>query len=188
MPKEFAEFESRVGVGPAPAPAGITGPPMQRAVWPRGNRELVRVTNKPIIQFRLGRTDHVLEIAREDVYETDIFQSTLPQPESKWTASFYYSKWVNDLGEFAYNKPGERPLWESSLTTFFPEVEDSPGRSKRKHLKGPRNFLKEIEEVKDILWEVLKPDMDSETANSSMISERIGTLETQNDQDELFAG
>lgn len=182
LPKEYAEFEAGVGVMPAPSSAGITGPPTQRATWPRGScHDLVRVTNKPVIQFKLGKTDHILEIAREDVYETVMFQATQPKPESKWTASFYYSKWVNDLGEFAYKKHGERPSWEPSLSTFFPEADETAEQSSRK-LRGPRNFLNEIEEVKNILWEaVTRFSMDSATGDRAPTSERMGTLANNED-------
>lgn len=175
MSKEFAEFEAGVGVGPAPSPAGITGLPTQRATFPRGHRDLARVINKPVIQFRLGKTDHVLEIAREDVYETELFQSSPPKPESKWTASFYYLKWVNDLGEFAYKKHGERPSWEQSLSTFFPEADDVAARP-RKKAKGPRNFLEEIAEVKNILWEAITSSTDGELGEGTTKSKRIGML------------
>lgn len=181
MAKEYAEFEAGVGVAPAPSPAGIMGPPTQRASFPRGYRDLIRVTNKPVVKFRLGKTDHVVEIAREDVYETELFQSSPPKPESKWTASFYYLKWVNDLGEFAYKKHGERPSWEQSLSTFFPEVDDEEVAAAapappRKKTRGPRNFLDEIEEVKNILWEAITSLTDGELGNGSTRSGRIGTL------------
>jgi hypothetical protein len=178
MPKEYAEFESGVGVIPAPEPAGITGPPMQRASWPRGYGGLVRVTNKPVIQFRLGKTDHILEIAREDVYEIDSILSPTPMPESKWTASFYYSKWVNDLGEFGYLRHGEKTSWQPSLSTFFPEEGDTTNQSAQKP-KGPRNFLKEIEVVKNILWDATRALDDDQTEDLVTISQRIGIVEDQ---------
>lgn len=174
MPKEYTDFEAGVGVGPAPSPAGILGPPAQRANWPRGNRELVRVTNKPVVQFRLRETDHVLEVAREDVYETDPWQSSTPKPESKWTASFYYSKWVNDLGEFAYKKHGERPSWEPSLSTFFPEPDDTAAGSNKK-AKGARKFIEEVEEVKNILWDAIRCCSTGAAESRLAISEHAGT-------------
>ncbi len=186
MPKEYADFEAGVGVGPAPSPGGITGPSTQRATWPRGNRELVRITNKPVIQFKLGKTDHILEIAREDVYEIDGFQSSPAPPESKWTASFYYSKWVNDLGEFAYKKHGERPSWEPSLSTFFPEGDDIDAQSKKKP-KGPRNFLHEIEEVKNILWEVTRLFTNGQAGTRTTTLARMGTDENGVGDDRTLA-
>ena len=186
MSKEFAEFEAGVGVGPAPSPAGITGPPIQRATFPRGYRDLGRVINKPVIQFRLGKTDHVLEIAREDVYETELFQPSPPKPESKWTASFYYLKWVNDLGEFAYKKHGERPSWEQSLSTFFPESDNVTSRSSKK-AKGPPNFLDEIAEVKNILWEAITSFTDGEPGEGSTKSKRIGTLTDADNANRVLA-
>jgi hypothetical protein len=175
MPKDYQDFEAGVGVIPTATPAGITGPPLQRATWPRGRRDLVRVINKPIIQFRLGKTDHTLEIAREDMYEFDPYQSSTPKPTSKWTASFYYSKWVNDLGEFAYKKHGEKPSWDLSLSTFFPEAEDTGAQPKKKP-RGPQNFLNEIEEVKNILWEAIKISQDGEHRQTAT-SQRVGTAE-----------
>ena len=174
MAKEYADFEAGVGVSPAPLAARITRP-TQRATWPRGYHDLVRVTNKSVIQFRLGNTDHILEIVRQDVYETEPFQLSQPKPESKWTASFYYSEWVNDLGEFAYKKHGETPSWEPSLSTFFPEGDETAARSSKKP-RGPRNFLDEIEEVKDILWEAVRHVMDGDHAKTS---DRVGTVENE---------
>lgn len=185
MAKEYADFEAGVGVGPAPSPAGITGPPTQRASFPRGYHDLVRVTNKPVIQFTLGKTDHILEIAREDMYDTHPFQSTPPKPESKWTASFYYSKWVNDLGEFAYKKHGETPSWQPSLSTFFPEGDDAAAQSTKP--RGPRFFLNEIEEVKNILWDAIRPITDGEHGDRATTSERLGTVENEGDGDRTLA-
>lgn len=176
MPKEYAEFESGVGVSAASSSAGIAGPTIQRATCPLGHRDLVRIINKPVIQFRLGRTDHILEIAREDVYETHPFQLPSPNPESKWTASFYYSKWINDLGEFAYSKHGEKPSWEPSLSTFFPEEDDSAAQPRKKP-RGPSIFLKEIDEVKNILWEATRGFGDSHSEEHAPVSRRMGTIE-----------
>lgn len=178
MAKEYADFEAGVGLGAAPSPAGVTGPPTQRASFPRGHHDLVRVTNKPVIQFTLGKTGHILEIAREDVYETHLYQSSPPKPESKWTASFYYSTWANDLGEFAYKKHGEAPSWQASLSTFFPEGDDAADLPPKK-AKGPRMFLDEVEEVKNILWEATRLCRDENHAQMQMTSERIGTVQMQ---------
>jgi hypothetical protein len=185
MSKEYAEFEAGVGISAASSPAGITGPPLQRATFPRGHRDLIRVINKPVIQFKLGKTDHILEIAREDVYETDPFQTSPPNPESKWTASFYYSKWVNDLGEFAYKKHGERPSWEPSLSTFFPEGDDIAPQPNKKP-KGPRNFLNEIEEVKNILWEATKRFTDGENGKLITPSGRMGMVGDKENGDQTL--
>jgi hypothetical protein len=193
MPKEFLDFEFGVGMPPVSTTAGMEGPSIQRASWPRSyGLPLVRVINKPVIKFRLGDTDHILEIAREDVYETDPFQSSSPQPESKWTASFYYQQWANILGEFAYNKHGERPTWAPSLSTFFPEPDGGQAQLGKKR-KGPKNFLKEIEEIKQILWEITRSISGGETGDAAAAaparppSERMGTLEDPEDGDSLLA-
>jgi hypothetical protein len=194
MSKEYLEFEARVGVAPASSSrgGGITAPPSQRASFPHGYHELVRVTNKPIIRFTLGQTGHVLELAREDIYPTHLLQTSPPKPQSKWTASFYYSQWVNDLGEFAYKKHGEAPSWPQSLSTFFPEPDDGGGAdavddngdavyaaiaaaaaAAKKKPKGPRLFLAEVEQVKNILWDAM------ESADGDVVTalRRVGTVE-----------
>lgn len=184
MPKEYSEFESCVGMSATASPSGITGPRLQRARWPRGQSDLLRVINKPVIRFRLQRTDHILEIAREDVYERDPFQSSPPEPESKWTASFYYPKWNNDLAEFAYLRHGERPSWEPSLSTFFPGGDATAAQSEKKP-SGALNFTKEVEEVKNILWEVIRPVTTGGPGQSAAISDRIGTFESEDVATEL---
>jgi hypothetical protein len=193
MAKEYIDFEARVGVDPASSPGGITVPPAQRASFPRGYHELVRVINKPIIRFKLGKTDHILEIAREDIYETHPFQPVPPKPQSKWTASFYYSKWINDLGEFAYKKHGEVPSWLPSLSTFFPEPDDDDDAvdyaaaaadyaaaataHRNRKPKGPRLFLLQIDQVKDILWEAMR----SADGELPAPFQRVGTVQQGGD-------
>jgi hypothetical protein len=196
MSKEHLDFEARVGVMPAASPrgAGITAPPSQRASFPHGYHELVRVTNKPIIRFTLGQTGHVLELAREDIYPTQLLQSSPPKPQSKWTACFYYSQWVNDLGEFAYKEHGEAPSWPQSLSTFFPEPDDGGAdgidavadgdadyatiaaiaAAAKKKPKGPRLFLAEVELVKNILWDALKSSNDGHVPPGLR---RVGTVD-----------
>ena len=203
MSKEHLDFEARVGVIPTASPGGggITAPPSQRASFPHGYHELVRVTNKPVIRFMLGQTGHVLEIAREDIYPTQLLQSSPPKPQSKWTASFYYSKWVNDLGEFAYKTHGEAPSWQQSLSTFFPEPDDGGGdndgdgngdedavadgdaeyaaiaaaaAAAQRKPKGPRLFLAEVEQVKNILWDALTSSADGDVP---LALRRVGTVE-----------
>lgn len=163
MPKEYADFESGVGVSAIGEEAGVWGTPKQRASWGGGRCGLMRVTNKPVIKFTLGKADHILEIAREDVFNIDPLRPSEPLPASKVTASFYHSKWVNDLGEFAYLKPGERPSWEAALSTFFPEEENGVSGEvgpatvqAEEKLKGPRQFLREVEQIKQILWDAVK--------------------------------
>ena len=157
-------------------------PSMQRASWPRSyGLPLARVINKPMIKFRLGDTDHILEITREDVYETEPFQSSAQEPVSKWTACFYYQQWANVLGEFAYNKHGERPSWPQTLSTFFPEPDGSQAQLEKKR-KGPKNFLKEIEEVKRILWDTTRPVAGDEVGRfAERRPDRLGVVDDPED-------
>lgn len=187
MPKEYLEFESGVSMPPSSSAAKMDQPSLQRASWPRSyGLPLARVINKPMIKFRLGATDHILEISREDVFETDPFQSSAPEPVSKWTACFYYQQWANILGEFAYNKHGERPSWTQSLSTFFPEPDGSQPQLGKKR-KGPKTFLKEIEEVKRILWESTRPAAGEEVGRSAeKRPDRLGEVDEREDAESRF--
>jgi hypothetical protein len=177
LSKENIDFANSVNVIPTTAPSSFLAPPRQRAIWAKHRSDLVRIVNKPVLQLKVQKTGHILEIAREDVYERDTSQSFASDPESRWTASLYNPKWANDLGEFAYIQHGQKPDWEPSLATFFPEPEDAiplPGNKPR----GPRDFIKVVEEMKNILWEATRLDTDRGKEGAAMASERIGTLDS----------
>ena len=171
LSQEYVKFESGVSLENCFATSAILEPARQRAKFPAiGYPHLLRVTNKPVIQFKLPRTDHVLELAREDIYEGKAIHTKNSAPSfSKWTASFSYSKWANDLAEFSYMAHGEKPSWESSLANFFPDDNGDGQASDRR--AGAENFLKEVDNIKNILWEAC--------GASNAIPPRIGDLKAQ---------
>lgn len=167
--QEFVKFAAAVSVKDCFTTTAITEPAVQRASFPTlGYPYLQRATNKPTIQFQLARTGNVLELIREDIYEGDDLRAVMGKRStptaSKWSAAFYFPCWDQNLGDFLYLEQGAKPDWEPSLSTFFPDnggdnrVPD--GRS------GVIDFLKEVNEVKDILWEVIQ--------GAEMHRERIG--------------
>lgn len=145
-------FENSVGF--KPSLNGLRFPPSKHAIFPPGNTELTDIEEIAVARYPFKETRGTLEIRRKDIFLQRVGDASSLPSRTEWQANYYYQEWDNLMSDFANIESGEAVRWPRELHTFFPKTidEDSP-----KALPlGFKNFMKEVEEIQELLTKALR--------------------------------
>jgi hypothetical protein len=141
----------------------LKGKPNRRVFFLLGGPKPTLVAELTTVTYDLRGTEAKFELTRKDEYQQTQYGTEAGPPVSRLFGSFYYPKWDELLGEYAYLQPGGQVDWQPSLSTFFP---DESGEGKP---KGFKKFMEEIRQIQRIL--AGKPADPGEVQTSSLLTD-----------------